>query len=81
MKLNGCIPDCRRLVEMPTGAFRRGQFLIAHMKHRHKMKCIQHNPLNLVVSDAQKCMDLFTNYFELKYTETKGDTDGSNNFI
>lgn len=61
--------------------FTVASFSIAHMKHRHKMKCIQHNPLNLVVSDAQKCMDLFTNYFELKYTETKGDTDGSNNFI
>src|SRR5665213_1902096 len=28
---NGCIPNCRRLVETPTGAFRRGRCL--HRPH------------------------------------------------
>src|SRR5665213_2182565 len=31
------------------------------------------NHLNLVVSDVQKFIDLFTDYFEFKCTETKGD--------
>jgi len=31
------------------------------------------NHLNLVVTDVQKCIDLFTHYFEFKCAETKGD--------